>query len=142
LITISTDNAKELILQKIGATKDLMSIYVYGLLIGEDFKNLANFMVKPELSMVQKKAIASLTNDSKKDMNLALAVQYYQEKVDPDMYGIDRYLGGLDALYLANFQTTSEKGKLAIKEKATKIFNARKAAEVDLKEELKSIKSK
>jgi hypothetical protein len=52
LITISTDNAKELILQKIGATKDLMSIYVYGLLIGEDFSKLAKFMVKPEISMV------------------------------------------------------------------------------------------
>jgi hypothetical protein len=45
-------NAKELILQKIGATKDLMSIYVYGLLIGEDFSRLAEFMVKPEISMV------------------------------------------------------------------------------------------
>jgi hypothetical protein len=74
-------------------------------------------------------------NDSKKDMNLAKAVQYYQEKVDPHMFNMDKYLGGIDELYLMNFQTTSAEGKLAIKEKATKIFNARKKAEENLVEE-------
>jgi hypothetical protein len=42
-------------------------------------------------------------NDSKKDMNLAKAVQYYQEKVDPHMFNMDKYLGGIDELYLKNF---------------------------------------
>jgi hypothetical protein len=73
-------------------------------------------------------------------MNLARAVQYYQEKVDPNMFGMDKYLGGIDELYLANFQTTSDTGKLAIKEKATKIFKAIRKAEESLKEEEKSIK--
>jgi hypothetical protein len=59
-------------------------------------------------------------------MNIAKAVKYYQEKVDPRMFHMDKYLGGIDALYLMNFQTTSEEGKLAIKEKATKIYNLRK----------------
>jgi hypothetical protein len=75
-------------------------------------------------------------------MNSARAVQYYQEKVDPTMFNMDRYLGGIDKLYQLNFQTTADKGKLAIKEKATKIFNAIKKAEANLKDEAKTIKDK
>jgi hypothetical protein len=74
-------------------------------------------------------------------MNIAKAVQYYQEKVDPSMYGMGGYLGGIDELYLMNFQATSEEGKLSIKEKATKIFNARRKAEENLEEADKSIKN-
>lgn len=129
LISISTDNAKELILQKIGATKDLMSIYVYGLLIGEDFAKIAEFMTKPEISMVQKKSVASLLDDNKKEMNLAKSVSYYQEKVDPKMFQMNAYLGGLDELYKLNFSNTSMSSKIAIRDKANEILKYRAKTE-------------
>ncbi|GMO69194.1 MAG: hypothetical protein Nk1A_8100 [Endomicrobiia bacterium] len=108
LISASTDNAKELILSKIGATRDLMSIYMYGLLIGEDFSTIATFMTRPEIAMVQQKAAPSLLDSTKKDFGLSGAIAYYTKGVSPERFNLARYLGGIDNLFKSNFEETND----------------------------------
>lgn len=115
LITISTDNAKELILQKIGATKDLMPIYVYGLLIGEDFSNISKFMIKPEIAMIQRKSSRTLLDDTKKTMDLSKAVAYYLEGVDVESFGLSSHLKGVDEWFKTLIEQSDDGSKRLIR---------------------------
>jgi len=45
--SLSTDNAKELCLSKLNCTTDTMGLWLYGLAIGMDFKDIAKIMMSP-----------------------------------------------------------------------------------------------
>jgi len=47
LLSLATDNAKELQLSKLNATTKTLGMYIYGLSIGMDFKEIANAMMSP-----------------------------------------------------------------------------------------------
>jgi len=44
-LSLATDNAKELQLSKLNATIKTLGLYIYGISIGMDFKEIANIMM-------------------------------------------------------------------------------------------------
>lgn len=86
LLSAATDNAKELILEKINAGPDLASVYIYLLATGIDFKTASDFMTTRAVTMANNKAKRDILYLSGKKNNLKKAVQYYTEMADPDNY--------------------------------------------------------
>jgi hypothetical protein len=54
LLSAATDNAKELILAKINANPDLMKVYLYGIIVGIDFNDIAALMTSPTVNAITK----------------------------------------------------------------------------------------
>jgi hypothetical protein len=54
LLSAATDNAKELILNKINANKDFANIYLHLLILGYDIKDITSFMISPAVDVVVK----------------------------------------------------------------------------------------
>lgn len=86
LLSAATDNAKELILEKINAGPDLASVYIYLLATGVDFKTASDFMTTRAVTMANNKAKKDILYINGKRNNLKKAVQYYTEMADPDNY--------------------------------------------------------
>lgn len=86
LLSAATDNAKELILEKINAGPDLASVYIYLLATGIDFKTASDFMTTRAVTMANNKAKKDILYINGKKNNLKKAVQYYTEMADPDNY--------------------------------------------------------
>ena len=47
LLSLATDNAKELALSKLNASTKMIGIYIYGITIGMDFKDIAKLLMSP-----------------------------------------------------------------------------------------------
>ena len=86
LLSAATDNAKELILEKINAGPDLASVYIYLFATGVDFKTASDFMTTRAVTMAQNKAKTDILYINGKKNNLDKAVRYYTELADPDNY--------------------------------------------------------
>lgn len=86
LLSAATDNAKELILEKINAGPDLASVYIYLLATGVDFKTASDFMTTRAVTMANNKAKKDILYINGKRNNLKKAVQYYTEMANPDNY--------------------------------------------------------
>lgn len=86
LLSAATDNAKELILEKINAGPDLASVYIYLFATGVDFKTASDFMTTRAVTMAQNKAKTNILYIDGKRNNLDRAVKYYTELADPDSY--------------------------------------------------------
>jgi len=54
LLSAATDNAKELILAKINANPDMMKIYLYSIIIGIDFNDVASLMTSDTINVLTK----------------------------------------------------------------------------------------
>lgn len=54
LLSAATDNAKELILAKINSGSDLASVYLYSIMLGIDFKDIANLMTSNTVQIIAK----------------------------------------------------------------------------------------
>ena len=52
LLSLATDNAKELALSKLNASTKTIGMYIYGITIGIDFKDVAKILMSPTGSMV------------------------------------------------------------------------------------------
>jgi hypothetical protein len=52
MISAATDNAKELILDKINANTDLSKIYMYLITLGFDVKDIVSFMTSPVINLI------------------------------------------------------------------------------------------
>ena len=52
LLSAATDNAKELILAKIGADTNYMNMYIYCIVLGIPFNEISNFMTSPIASLI------------------------------------------------------------------------------------------
>lgn len=83
LLSAATDNAKELILEKINAGPDLASVYIYLLATGVDFKTASDFMTTRAVTMANNKAKKDILYINGKRNNLKKAVQYYTEMANP-----------------------------------------------------------
>ena len=62
LISAATDNAKELILDKINAGEDLAKCFVFGIVMGCDVPTLVEFMTSPVLSWISTRAQVNAFN--------------------------------------------------------------------------------
>ena len=96
IISAATDNAKELILEKINAGTDLAGVYIYLILLGEDLNKITSYMTSPSISLVQRKARQSIFNDHHSKNTLNNAVSYYLNGVDTELFGLDNILGSID----------------------------------------------
>lgn len=54
LLSAATDNAKELILAKINSGSDLASVYLYSIMLGIDFKDIASLMTSNTVQIIAK----------------------------------------------------------------------------------------
>lgn len=52
LLSLATDNAKELALSKLNASTKTIGMYIYGITIGMDFKDVAKILMSPTGSMI------------------------------------------------------------------------------------------
>jgi hypothetical protein len=50
LLSLSTDNAKELVLDKINATEELISMYIYGIDIGMKFTDISEILISETIN--------------------------------------------------------------------------------------------
>lgn len=86
LLSAATDNAKELILEKINAGPDLASVYIYLFATGVDFKTASDFMTTRAVTMAQNKAKTDILYVNGKKNSLEKAVEYYTSFANPDNY--------------------------------------------------------
>lgn len=63
LLSCATDNAKELILSKINAGADMVSLYIYGIAIGIDFNKIADIMMSRTAKIISKIKSGNVFND-------------------------------------------------------------------------------
>jgi hypothetical protein len=79
LLSAATDNAKELILAKINAGADLAKIYFYGLILGIDLADLANFMTSPVVDLIALLAKPSMFDLDRKHISLEQVIKMITE---------------------------------------------------------------
>lgn len=64
MISAATDNAKELILDKINANTDLSKIYMYLITLGFDVKDIVSFMTSPAIDIIAKNSTQNIFLDT------------------------------------------------------------------------------
>lgn len=64
LLSLSTDNAKELQLSKLNATAEMIGMYIYGISIGMDFRDLARTLMSDTGELIMKLRNADNFNDT------------------------------------------------------------------------------
>ena len=77
MLNISTDNAKELVLNNINAAGELANIYIYLICTGVDFDKITDFMISDEITSILKESKRSMFNKSKSKANLRNALEYF-----------------------------------------------------------------
>lgn len=82
MLNISTDNAKELVLEKINASGDLAKVYIYLISCGVPFKTITKFMTSDIISLVNKKAQKSIFNEESNSANITKAISFYLNGAD------------------------------------------------------------
>lgn len=85
LLSLSTDNAKELALSKLNADPIVSSFYIFGISIGVPYKTLYNFMTSPYMLLFKKFASGNIMTDKETFMDLTDAADSFQgELLDED----------------------------------------------------------
>ena len=64
LLSLSTDNAKELQLSKLNATAEMIGMYIYGISVGIDFRDLARTLMSDTGEMIMKLRSTDTFNDA------------------------------------------------------------------------------
>lgn len=64
LLSLSTDNAKELALDKLNAGKATISLYIFGLSVGMSFKGITDILMSPTGNLIMEKVGADHFNDN------------------------------------------------------------------------------
>ena len=70
LITLATDNAKELVLDKINASVDTLGMYIYAIAMGVDIKKFTRFMTMPIIDKLIKLSKSNVINPERKDSSI------------------------------------------------------------------------
>lgn len=85
LLSLSTDNAKELALSKLNADPIVSSFYIFGISIGVPHKTLYNFMTSPYMLLFKKFASGNIMTNKEIFMDLTDAADSFQvELLDED----------------------------------------------------------
>lgn len=77
MLNISTDNAKELVLEKINAAGGMASVYIYLLNTGVPLETITKFMTTKIISLINRKSQRSIISENAKFANLRSAIDYY-----------------------------------------------------------------
>lgn len=109
LLSLATDNAKELALAKLNAGTDMLGIYIFGISIGMPFTEISNILTNPKIIKLGQLAISNIFIDNDNALNLDRVEQYIKEGPIIDRIG-----------YLENFYkqiTDSSQAYLQYKQK-------------------------
>ena len=77
MLNVSTDNAKELVLEKINGAGKLANVYIYLIASGASFDSITRFMTSRLINAVGKEANSSLFKEDTKYNNLQRAINTY-----------------------------------------------------------------
>jgi hypothetical protein len=119
LVSASTDNAKDLLLDIINCGTDLASVYIYLLDIGVDIESIVEFMTSKGVTMVSKKSRSQEFIESRITINMG--IDYFAETVNYDRYELTPYMGTIDTIVKNIFDNNS-----ILKSKADDIVNGYK----------------
>ena len=86
MLNISTDNAKELVLEKINAAGDLARIYIYMIATGNKFSDITNFMTKDIITFISNKSKRSVFKEEDEFTSLDSAIDYFLKGVNTNNY--------------------------------------------------------
>jgi len=64
MISAATDNAKELILDRINANTDLSKMYMYLITLGFDVKDIVSFMTSPVINLIARNSTQNIFLDT------------------------------------------------------------------------------
>lgn len=64
MISAATDNAKELILDRINANTDLSKMYMYLITLGFDVKDIVSFMTNPVINFIARNSVSNIFTDT------------------------------------------------------------------------------
>jgi hypothetical protein len=84
LLSAATDNAKELILAKINANPDMMKIYLYGIIVGIDFNDIASLMTSETVNALTALSVSNIFEESVGLQNIKSAVNKVQKGLSLD----------------------------------------------------------
>lgn len=83
VLSAATDNAKELILDKINAGPELAGVYMYMIMQGVPFGDIADIMISDTVNKVVAKSKQNWFNTSQKNNNIDNAISYFEDGVNP-----------------------------------------------------------
>ena len=112
LLSLATDNAKELVLEKINATPDLMGMYIYLLFRGATFADSAKFMTSPIMSLIKEKAKSNIFVSGEADNNIDYSINYYLKGPKLERYVPEKYINSFRNAWI-EFKNKHEKLKEA-----------------------------
>lgn len=115
ILTLATDNAKELILSKLNATSSLVDIYTYLTALGTDTKTIADIMIPGSFTYIAKLQEGDLFDNFTRNITIENAIKFYLGEYN---FGINedilRGLFGVDKKGIKNATLDSEKVQKAI----------------------------
>jgi hypothetical protein len=80
ILTLATDNAKELILSKLNATSALVDIYTYLTSLGVDTKTISDIMIPGSFTYIAKLQEGDLFNNFTRNITIDNAIKFYLGK--------------------------------------------------------------
>ena len=86
LLSLSADNAKELVLDKINAGTDTMGLYLFGLSLGVPFRTLYNVLSSPLATRVSELIKGDMFNDNQGSRDVVGALDYLMKNPDLSKY--------------------------------------------------------
>lgn len=86
VLSAATDNAKELILDKINAGPELAGVYMYMIMQGVKFDDIADIMISDVVNKVVAKAKQNWFTSENSGNSIDTAIKYFAEGVNPKNY--------------------------------------------------------
>lgn len=107
ILTLATDNAKELILSKLNATSALVDIYTYLTALGTDTKTIADIMISGSFTYIAKLQEGDLFNSFTNNITIENAIRFYlgdynmniDQKILYGLFGVSKKSDLKSALY-------------------------------------------
>lgn len=86
LLSAATDNAKELILDKINCGSNLAKFHLYLLMVGFDIKDIVTFMTSPCVSLINNLTETNMMDSYITSLKIDDAIDLVQGIIDPDKF--------------------------------------------------------
>lgn len=93
LLSLSTDNAKELQLSKLNATAEMIGMYIYGISIGIDFRDLAKTLMSDTGELIMKLRSSDSFNDTPTFYNFYSIFEHLE--MDPNLQAYSYRVKGI-----------------------------------------------